>query len=40
MFMAYGPKFKQQVEVDSFDNVELYNLMTGDVTLGVLLPSK
>lgn len=30
--MAYGPKFKQELTVESFDNIELYNLMTGDVT--------
>ena len=27
--MAYGPAFQQGYEVDSFDNIELYNMMAG-----------
>ncbi|XP_073527359.1 ectonucleotide pyrophosphatase/phosphodiesterase family member 3 isoform X2 [Phyllobates terribilis] len=27
IFIGHGPGFKEQVEVDSFDNIELYNLM-------------
>ena len=31
LFLAYGPAFQQQLTVDPFDNIELYNLMTGNV---------
>ena len=27
--MAYGPSFKQQLLVEAFDNIEVYNLMSG-----------
>ena len=30
MFMAYGPKFNNELEIESFDNIELYNLMSGN----------
>lgn len=29
LFVAYGPKFKQNYTVDPFQNVEIYNLMCG-----------
>ncbi len=29
-FNAYGPSFKDQHEVDPFENIELYNLLAGD----------
>ena len=29
LFMAYGPSFKQQLRIDEFDNIEVYNLMAG-----------
>ncbi|NWH81699.1 ENPP3 phosphodiesterase, partial [Piaya cayana] len=27
IFLAYGPSFKEKVEVDAFENIEVYNLM-------------
>ncbi|XP_064913064.1 ectonucleotide pyrophosphatase/phosphodiesterase family member 3 isoform X1 [Columba livia] len=27
IFLAYGPSFKEQTEVDAFENIEVYNLM-------------
>lgn len=32
LFVAYGPDFKSGVEVDPFENIELYNLMAGTVS--------
>ena len=29
LFMAYGPAFKQNMVVEPFQNIELYNLMCG-----------
>ncbi|NXY40951.1 ENPP3 phosphodiesterase, partial [Ceuthmochares aereus] len=31
IFLAYGPSFKEKVEVDAFENIEVYNLMCGDL---------
>lgn len=30
-FTAYGPSFKQNEVIGVFDNIELYNLMTGKI---------
>ena len=27
--MAHGPSFKQKIEVEPFDNIEVYNLLCG-----------
>ena len=32
LFLAYGPSFKQNMKIEPFENIELYNLMTGIVT--------
>lgn len=29
LFIAYGPKFKYNTEVQPFENIEIYNLMCG-----------
>lgn len=29
LFIAYGPKFKHNTEVQPFENIEIYNLMCG-----------
>lgn len=29
LFLAHGPAFRQEVEVKPFENIELYNLMSG-----------
>lgn len=29
LFVAHGPAFKSGVEVEPFENIELYNLMAG-----------
>lgn len=29
LFVAQGPSFKNQLEIEPFENIELYNLMTG-----------
>ena len=34
--MAYGPSFKQQIEVGPFDNIEVYNLMAGNCSIPLL----
>jgi hypothetical protein len=34
--LAHGPVFKQQLEIDPFENIELYNLMSGRNSLCLL----
>lgn len=29
LFIAYGPKFKYNTEVEPFENIEIYNLICG-----------
>uniref|UniRef100_A0A803V0Y5 Ectonucleotide pyrophosphatase/phosphodiesterase 3 n=1 Tax=Ficedula albicollis TaxID=59894 RepID=A0A803V0Y5_FICAL len=31
IFLAYGPNFKEKTEVDAFENIEVYNLMCGEM---------
>ncbi|OWK01850.1 ENPP1, partial [Cervus elaphus hippelaphus] len=40
LFIGYGPGFKHSTEVDSFENIEVYNLMCGKCEWVALLPSE
>lgn len=31
--MAYGPSFKEKTEIEPFENIEVYNLICGNVYL-------
>ena len=36
--MAYGSSFKEKLTVKPFENIELYNLMTGKETVTYFIP--
>ncbi|EPY72675.1 hypothetical protein CB1_106083001 [Camelus ferus] len=38
LFIGYGPGFKHGTEVDSFENIEVYNLMCGKCEQAAFLP--
>ena len=35
LFVAHGPAFKKETEVEHFQNTELYNMMAGNVTISL-----